>query len=175
MNEYLKDLNNFNNHRPLLYLGLIESQGDVLELGTGDGSTVMLNDICKQQDRKLVSYDNNAEYINKYEYLNNVDHSINYTENWDIDIVNNRKWGLVFVDHAPGERRHVDAIAVKDIAQIVVIHDTESEEGYLMNLVFPQYKYILHSYMPTQTQRTTMLSNFIDVSKLTIPEFTQLY
>jgi len=58
--NFLKEVNGWNNHRPLLYLALELSQtGDILELGCGEGSTHHLHCYAEKTNRKVISYDFN--------------------------------------------------------------------------------------------------------------------
>jgi hypothetical protein len=72
--------------------------------------------------------------------------------------------GVVFIDHSPGERRAVDLIHYADIAEIVVVHDSEPEanRGYRMRDEFYRYKYV-RDYKSNGAW-ATILSNFIDVT-----------
>lgn len=43
---------------------------------------------------------------------------------WD-SIGQDREWGLIFVDHSPGERRTADIIKLLPSTKLMVVHDTE--------------------------------------------------
>jgi hypothetical protein len=113
----------YGSHQKLLFEVVRISTGPVLELGAGEFSTVQLHNMLK--GRKLVTYDNNIEWLNKYMYLKDESHNLisgDVNEFYDND---NEKWGLVFIDNGTWEAR-VDAICkYKDIADYIVIHDSD--------------------------------------------------
>lgn len=112
--EFCKDMTNDNNHRLLLWKALEASKGDVVEFGSGWGSTSYLREYCKQNKRKFYSYDNGEEWAKK--------HGSTFTSNWD-DV--NHTGAVILIDHAPGERRHIDIAHLKDKFDYIVIHDSE--------------------------------------------------
>jgi hypothetical protein len=94
-----------------------------------------------------------------------------YKNDWDIEpkpylwdaIGNDQEWGVVFVDHRPGERRKIDVEKFKNSAQIIVVHDTQQPTyEYEPVLETFTYRYDYKRY----SVYTTIVSNFIDVSKL---------
>jgi hypothetical protein len=71
--------------------------------------------------------------------------------------------GVVFIDHHPSERRRIDAIRFKDMADIVVVHDTErTGEPYGNEEIMKHFKYQF-TYKATRPW-TSLLSNKIDVT-----------
>jgi hypothetical protein len=48
----------------LLIRVLRVSEGDVVELGTGTTSTPLLHWLCKDMDRRLISYENDIDFYN---------------------------------------------------------------------------------------------------------------
>jgi hypothetical protein len=81
---------------------------------------------------------------------------------WD-HVGNEMEWGVVFIDHRPGERRKVDIERFRDKAEIIVVHDTD-EESYMVNSVLNTFNF-RHDYKVYRTH-TTLVSNKVDVSKL---------
>ena len=125
--EFLKDVNDWSNHRFLLWLALEETQtGPVLELGCGDGSTPFLHEYCKANKRKLYSFDTEQTWIDQFSQYATKDHTFTrIINNWHIakDICPNPS--VILIDHAPGERRIVDISRFEDEAGIMVCHDTQ--------------------------------------------------
>jgi len=173
----LENLTNFNNHRPLLLACLNATGGNVLEFGMGEGSTVVLHEYCKKSNRKLMSLENNKEYFESFKDLENENHFCMFVPDWKKHKFPTTPFGVVFIDHAPAEQRHIDAIRFKD-SQVVVVHDTEHEgldyDVYKIAEIAKHFKYRIDFSIPNQTPRTTAFSNLIDVSKLTIPKYTAL-
>jgi hypothetical protein len=138
-----------------------QSEGDVLELGTGYFSTLLLHWLCGIAGRKLVSYDNQWRWYKRAKEAWNIgDHEVHFVEDYDTLNLTDRHWGLVLIDHSPHLRRSIDAIKLKDHADFLVLHDTEPTDEGLYNYqeVYPHFKYIYHSkkYIPW----TSVISNF---------------
>lgn len=166
-NNFLKEVTgNWNNHLPLLILGLqVSKRGatgfDVIELGSGEGSTPLLRQYCRDQQLTFQSFDNNKEWCEKT--------GAQYIDNWDllIDEASTRHHGLIFIDHAPGERRHLDAIALAHAADVLVLHDTEEggAGNYMWSKAWPHFKYRLNYNRTGGGAGATLVSNKIDVNR----------
>lgn len=157
---------NWNNHLPLLILGLqLSKRGetgfDVLELGSGEGSTPLLCKYCQDQQLNFQSYDNNADWCEKTGAC--------IALNWDtlVTLLATKHHGLIFIDHAPGERRHLDAIRLANAADILVLHDTEEggAGNYMWDKVWPHFKYRLNYNKTGGGAGATAVSNKIDLNK----------
>jgi hypothetical protein len=161
----------WNNHLPLLYLALEETQGIVIEMGCGDGSTQWLHDYCGANNRKLYSFDNSKEWAAKYMHCINRNHIIQVVENWDV--VHELTPSVVLIDHSPGERRATDAKKFKDIEGVLILHDTEPPPrggNYGWEEVFPLFKYRCNIQAPSfdgvhSGVGATAVSNTVDVTK----------
>lgn len=163
MKENFKPDNNWNSHLPLLYAALEATTGLVVEFGVGAGSTPALHEYCKAKGRKLESYENNLEWLNKFKHLESDFHKLHFISDWDnVNVVPS----LLFVDHAPGTRRKVDIARYSDIAGIVLAHDTElpANYGYKMRDEFYRFKFVKDYIHPGLQAGATALSNFIDVT-----------
>jgi len=163
--------NNDLSYYPLLFKALEETKGDVLELGTGHGSTVLLHDYCKGK-RNLYSFDEKPEWLNKFTYLqyneNGVHHECHHVmgvEGWRKVFQPNKNPSVIFIDHAPGEDRKQMILDFKDTKGIIVCHDTEpaADHGYQMRQHFPLFKYKVE--VKTNGAWATALSNEIDITK----------
>ena len=119
----------YSTHQKFLEHYVKKTDGDVLELGTGFGSTGMLCELLKNTGRKLVSVDNNKEWLNKMKqlYKPNKSHEYIYTSNWcgTIMELTERKWSVVFIDQNPWEARAIALFAFKDTADYVIVHDVD--------------------------------------------------
>lgn len=151
---------------PLLIRALAEVPGDVLEMGTGVVSSQVLHWMCLDQDRQLVSYENNDYYYQIAKKCEADFHQIIFVENWD-DAEIDRQWGIALIDHAPAGRRWIDIARLANYAQVVLIHDSQgrSKKHYHYDEILSmfQYRHVWWKALPY----TTILSNFIDVSKWT--------
>lgn len=158
--------NNDHSYYPLLYLALQTTKtGNVIEMGTGYGSTKLLHDYCEVKKRFLASFDEKEEWGSKFYDLRNEQHTVSVIDNWDFVKESIAKPTVVFIDHAPGERRKEDILNFKDIDGILVCHDTEpaADYGYQMRQHFSLFKYVIE--VKTDGAWATALSNTYDVTK----------
>jgi len=151
------------NHRICLWGALILTEGKVVEFGSGHGSTPYLRQFCMDEGRQFESYDNNQSWCEQTGAWLVADWEALKIENIDV----------LFIDHAPGERRKFDLVKYKGIAKIIVIHDTEPTGAgdYRVRELFSQFKYKreVKSINHAETQAgcwATILSNHIDLSIL---------
>src|SRR4051794_35570615 len=119
-------------HNPILIKAVLLSKGPVLEIGAGLYSTPLLHWLCKFLGRKLVTYENNADYFSYASMFRSSEHSVKHIQNWEEDMDLKTHWGVVLMDHNPDERRALDVIRFKDNADYIVIHDTNREDKYNM-------------------------------------------
>jgi len=142
------------------------TDGDVLELGSGLFSTPYLHWVCFEK-RKLVTYEDNKQFLNFLEGFKNDLHEIKQVTDWDkIEI--EKPWDVVLVDHSPAPRRKEEIRRLANYAKFIVVHDTqdETEFEYQYHEIYPLFKYRF-DYKKDPTN-TSILSNFVDVSKLEI-------
>lgn len=168
MREQFTPTNNDLSYYPLLFLALEETKtGDVIEMGTGHGSTPILHEYCKDK-RFLFSYDEKQEWLDKFLHLKSGKHYLGFVTDWDKvkeTHLPNEQPTVVFIDHAPGERRKDDIVNFKDINGIIVIHDTEpaADHGYQCRQHFPLFKYVIE--VKTNGAWASAMSNTHDITK----------
>jgi len=154
----------YNSHRPFLKIALQNvSRGTIIELGMGEGSTPIFSEAAKEQERKFISYENNPDWYKKMAYLHSPYNSLKFVTDWNKVIL--EPCHILFIDHAPGERRKVDIERFKGVAEIIIVHDTETEAEYVygMTEILSRFKYridLQQKGMP----RTTIVSDKIDVT-----------
>jgi len=133
--DFLKDVKNWDNHRPLLWWALQQTEGStlpILEMGCGEGSTPYLQDYSKRTGRTLISYDFNKEWADKYGAV--------HVKDWDS--VNHPNYSVALIDHSPGERRWEDIKLLSNKTDYIVIHDSEpSATGYMLNKIWHLFPY----------------------------------
>lgn len=159
--EFTHITSNYDSHRPLLWAALEATTGLVVEMGCGYGSTPFLFEYCQERNRKLVSYENNQEW---YDKMKGQYPHIEFTKNWDFVPLRPTP-SVLFIDHAPGERRKVDLYRFSDVAKIIVVHDSEpaADHGYKMRATLKRFKYLID--YETDGAWASAVSNFMDVTK----------
>lgn len=119
-------------HVPLLVRVFDLSEGDVLEVGTGWFSTLILHWLAHTYRRNVYSYESKDHWYNKALRHQSEYHHIIKVGSWDElpagKSPSGKNWGLVFIDHSPEARRHVEIERFKDLADYIVVHDTQPED-----------------------------------------------
>lgn len=169
----------YGSHQRVLLDMARRSRSPILELGSGDFSTVQLHELGKE----MTTFDNNQEWINKYLYLKNDLHDFVCSDAKIFYENDSRQWGLVFIDNGSWEDRVAALEKYKDTADYIVIHDSEvissqvMIEKYLDNKemkpvvwsdVFKYYKEFCLIDRVEITPWTLIGSNKFDVSNIVI-------
>jgi hypothetical protein len=101
----------------------------ILELGCGYGSTPILHKYCIENKIKLITLDNNVEWLNKIKnyFPENEYHKYISVLNWKEELNNlkNNKYSLVFIDQSPWEARTLSLNIFKSISEYILIHDCD--------------------------------------------------
>lgn len=148
---------------PMLVRALEMTEGTVVEIGGGVFSTPLLHWLCKMQNRRLITYENEPQFYAFSKEFQSEKHSVRLIKDWDeMDFKSPR--GVVFIDHHPEQRRGLDAIRFKNSAQIIVMHDSERPEKYNYDGVWKHFKYVHH--WKDCKPWTSVVSNFKDLSTL---------
>lgn len=154
--------NDWDSHRPALYLSMVNNSRPVCEFGCGNGSTKLLHRYCKKHSHHFSSYETNEVYANNFKGI--------VTRMNDYDEVHLSEYpyrqGVLFIDFAPGELRKIMIEKHKDHADIIVVHDTEPGAEYVYGMVeiLSTFKYRL-DYQPEGKPHTTAVSNFINITE----------
>jgi hypothetical protein len=141
-------------HQPALIWAMENTSGDVLELGMGNCSTVLIHELLKGTNRKILSIEDSSDWMNKFIHLESTNHQFvsieRSVDSWKhkIDECSYFNWSVVFVDQGYGEEiwRPTRNYAVQKLVQcadFVVAHDAD---------VFPEMKsseYNWIEYVPT--------------------------
>ena len=137
----------------------------VIELGVGWSSTPLLHWLCESKDIFLSSYESDKEWLEKFHNFNSSNHQL-YKEDFNdprkLVRLNPSPVGLVFVDHRPARKRRSSALAFKNNAGFIVLHDSELADHPAYKYT-PIYKEFRYKYEYTKVRPHTMvLSNFFD-------------
>ena len=162
--NFLEGVNNDTDHRILLWEAIKLTKGKVVEFGSGHGSTPFLREHCKNKQRVFESYEHNEEWAKQTG-------ATLITTDWEE--VNPTSIHVLFIDHAPGERRQFDLLKYKDLAKIIVIHDSEPTGAgdYKVRQHFGKFKYCVE--VGTNGCWATMLSDTIDITECIGTEWNQ--
>ncbi|MCP3683517.1 MAG: hypothetical protein GY861_12590 [bacterium] len=139
------------------------TKGPVLELGCGDGSTLLLHSMCGVAGRKLISFESNETWMNEFASLRRDWHEIRLVDKWLGLPEYKLNWGLVFVDH-PIARFRGRTIDKYNNADIIVAHDSHRECNCRYTARFEKYKY-RYDYKKLKPW-TTAISNKINLDVL---------
>ena len=158
-------MDSYGTHIPLLAWAVLQEWGPILELGAGDNSTPMLHLLAGEE--RLVTADYNKEWLDKFIDLKSDTHEFHHVTDWNAwPVLDEKYWGVAFVDHSPGERRAFDIARLRESAMLVVVHDTQQPTAadYKYEPVFDTFKYRFdYKRWPTWT---TILSMTNDLSAL---------
>lgn len=137
------------------------SEGDVAEIGTGYFSTLLLHWLADLYERNVYSFENQTHWFKRALKISSgsPNHKVVFVNTWD-ELPIEKHWGLIFIDHAPAERRVIEIKKFANIADYIVIHDTgpEDEEKYHYSKVWPLFKYVYHDKKTRPW--TSVVSNF---------------
>jgi hypothetical protein len=141
-NDTRRDRSVLATHVPLLVRVFDISKGDVLEIGTGYFSTLVLHWLAHITKRKVYSYENRDYWYQRALKLKSPYHEIVKVSSWD-ELPVNRHWGLVFIDHSPEARRHIEVERFAKSADYIVMHDTQPEDDamYQFGKIWHLFKY----------------------------------
>ena len=130
----------------------------------GEGSTELLSMAAKDQERRFISYENNPEWYAKLVHLHSPYNNLKFVTDWDKARV--VSCSILFVDHAPAERRKVEIERFRGHAEVIVVHDTEDAAEYVYRLkeILSSFKY-RHDLQQPNMPRTTIVSDTVDVSR----------
>jgi hypothetical protein len=169
--EYNWNYNVYGTHQLFLEAYTRSTSGDVLEFGTGHGSTGLLRHILSGSGRKLVSIEDNIEWIQKMKqlYPESAEHTYIYLEPSDDgshwkkfleSYQHSSKISVVFIDQAPWEARVWTLSHFLKKSEYCIIHDADyfcgdaKTPGMLGHLTDPnlpctdekRYKFNLDNY-----------------------------
>jgi hypothetical protein len=127
----------YTSHQKYLEWYVNKTSGDIIEFGTGYGSTGFILNMIKNTNRKLLSLENDKTWLDKITsiYPPSEQHEYIYVEDWkkEIEKLDKNKYQIVFIDQSPWEARVWTMNYFKDTAEYVIIHDVDY---YPLNRIF---------------------------------------
>lgn len=151
--------NDWDSHRPMLYLAASNTSKPICEFGCGFGSTLLLRNHCKKYKLFFSSYETNPEYAGKFNCTTRInDYDEIYLSGGEFS------QGLLFIDSAPGLQRKDLINKHANHADVIVVHDSEKSSQFCYDLepTLSKFKYRL-DYEPIGKPHTTVVSNEINV------------
>lgn len=132
----------FFSHFPFLATAIAKTTGPILECGAGWGSTPLIQYMAG--GRKIVTADTDHAWLDRFSVgyaspmhqfwhisdPNGSTEALDLMAAWDRFVTNRpeERWGLVFLDQAPGEARVPVAGILRGRADLIVAHDLEADE-----------------------------------------------
>ena len=155
-------------HQRLLIAAVMRTAGPILELGVGWYSTPLLHEVGRATGRKVVTIDNNMDWLAQFQGLACDTHDVRLIGWWG-DLMPMLKdygrFGVVFVDQGqPADREYtVRDLLANDRADVFVMHDTEEGPAYGYNRTLPMFR---HQWTDKcQKAWATVASNTVDVRR----------
>lgn len=117
-------------HQKFLKHYIQKTKGDIIEFGTGHGSTGFILDLIKDSpDRKLVSLENDPNWFNRmfHKYPPSKTHEYILVKDWRdaLKRLDKNAFDVVFIDQSPWVARVWTLDYFKDSAEYVIIHDVD--------------------------------------------------
>jgi len=148
-------------HQPFFIEIIKFTNGDILECGCGDGSTIMIKEQIKNTGRKLLSLESNLDWLNKYKHLADPFHELYHIKAGSDDTLENgNKWvdfikhnklndfEIVFLDSSPWLSRKCCFDYYLNKAKIIIIHDFDyfSNNNIIGSVISKEVKYYNGKY-----------------------------
>ena len=129
-------------HGPLLLKYFTQTKGPFLEMGMGYFSTPYLSFL--NDNRIVVSTENNENFYNLFKVLETDFHKMLYVKNWrEWDGYDMHQWEVAFVDLAPAADRVFAINKLRNVAKYIIVHDSEqlNNKDYHFEGIFDTFKY----------------------------------
>jgi hypothetical protein len=137
---------------------VLATEGDVLEMGMGYSSTIVLHELCR--NRKLVSYENDPEVYAMFSKFKSENHELVLIDDWARAKIE-RPWAVALIDHKPAVRRRKDLIRLKGHADYIVVHDSErdADRFFRIRKRFSNFRYV-HMYNSCKPETAVLSDKF---------------
>lgn len=136
------------------------SQGDVLEVGTGDPSSLLLNWLASIYRRNVYLYEDNQHSYEQNKRKENEYRHVVLSKNLKEENFDNRNWGMAFINSFRTEEYYDILDKLKNKAVLIEIYGTNINKSKVN-----QYNNLLDSFKYRYDYKkngpwTTVLSNF---------------
>lgn len=149
-------------HMPVLIQLAGMTDGPIMEVGTGVYSTPLLHWLCHPKKRRLISYEKDKNFIHVAKQYVAPFHSIRQIDDYQ-NIPVKGYYSIIFIDHE-GHDRGKTAVRLKDLADYIVLHDSNVPSKNAYHLIPEAFKY----YRNYEHARpwTGVASNFKELDNL---------
>lgn len=117
-------------HMPALAWAVLNTTGPIVECGTGTFSTPFLRTLADIMKRSVLSLETSVEWVGKCQPPEGSRHKVVLVGDWAVAELPDERCGVILIDQAPGSARQPMIERVANLADIIVIHDTEPGTGY---------------------------------------------
>ncbi len=133
----------FATHQPVLYEIAKNTTGPIIEFGCGNGSTDLLHAICEEEQRILISVDDDLDWLTRFadKYKDDEWHHFYYVpknegqdsqspEHWvkfldEFHLLKTTNFDLCFIDQSPWLARYETLKRLKGQSRYVIVHDCD--------------------------------------------------
>lgn len=131
----------FGTHRPCLIDLIKNTTGNIIECGCGYSSTVLIKELIKNTDRKLISLESNLEWLNKFKHLEDDNHKLFYINAGNVDndstaqkwinfiknnqLISSLDFEVCFIDQSPWTARTHTLNYFKNKCPYIIVHDVD--------------------------------------------------
>jgi hypothetical protein len=152
-------------HLPVLMRVMEASFGRVVEFGAGFFSTPYLHWKTYLQQRKLVTFENNLEFVKLFDRYKTDWHEVIAVTDWDsIDLSGD--WSVALIDHAPKGRRIDEINRIANTCNFIVVHDTEGRRENVFHYYATLSKFKYRKDFTSVRPHTCVVSNLINLNAL---------
>lgn len=158
----------YGSHIPVIVRVAEATDGPILELGMGRYSTPILDLMCHESKRPLVSYDNDRKWFEENKEWESDYHKVYFVDNYDKADIETTHWSMALVDHEPSLRRATEIARLASNTDYIIVHDTEPESDrfFRYSQIYPLFEF-RYDYKKCRPN-TTILSNFFDPGRFYI-------
>ncbi len=168
--EWRHQFDAWGTHQPVLYEAIKRTSGPIVELGSGYNSTALIHAVAGP-DRKVTTFEHDVDWMMRFmQYKVLPNHDVCWLHSWSSILHISGPLSVVFVDQGLWESRAESIKHFANIAEVVVLHDSDYLERELKINFRDYYKWV-RTHMPLEPYPymtgppTTIMSNSINVEE----------
>ena len=128
---YGKELNGsgWATHQMVLLDTLKRINKPVLELGSGNNSTIQIHNALKNKNIRILTIEQDQKWLNKFTHLKSDLHDFKCIDDSNIQKfcdTDNENWGLAFIDCPTWDARKIALQKYSNVAEYVILHDCDA-------------------------------------------------